>query len=77
MVVSPSHRRLGIAQKLYQVFESHACKHKLSSVVLTTTEFQPGPRALYEKNGYFVDGTKLMPSGLLKIRFYFYRKWLS
>ncbi|KAJ8081920.1 hypothetical protein PM082_007766 [Marasmius tenuissimus] len=77
MVVSPYHRRHGIAQKLNQVFEAHARKYKLASIILTTTEFQPGPRVLYEKNGYFVDSTKLMPSGLLKIRFYFYRKWLS
>ncbi|KAK1229423.1 hypothetical protein PQX77_007520 [Marasmius sp. AFHP31] len=77
MVVSPHHRRLGIAQKLNAVFEAHARKYALESSVLKTTEFQPGPRVLYEKNGYFVDSTKLMPSGVMRIRFYFYRKWLG
>ncbi|KAK1234175.1 hypothetical protein PQX77_002601 [Marasmius sp. AFHP31] len=77
MVVSPHHRRLGIAQKLNAVFEAHARKYALESIVLTTTEFQPGPRVLYEKNGYFVDSTKLMPSGVMWVRFYFYRKWLG
>ncbi|KAL0571903.1 hypothetical protein V5O48_010050 [Marasmius crinis-equi] len=68
MVVSPYHRRMGIAQKLFDVCEAHAHNHKLSSIVLTTTQFQPHARSLYEKYGYFVDSTKLMPSGLLKIR---------
>ncbi|KAG7094877.1 hypothetical protein E1B28_005684 [Marasmius oreades] len=76
MVVSPDHRGSGIASMLYDVCEAHARQHKLKSIVLTTTQFQPHGRKFYERQGYFVDSDKIMPSGLLKIKFLFYRKYM-
>ncbi|KAF9269405.1 hypothetical protein L218DRAFT_850633 [Marasmius fiardii PR-910] len=75
LVVSPKFRGSGAASMLYDVCDAHARKHKLKSVVLTTTEFQPHARKFYERKGYFVDGHKMMPSGLRKIKFLFYRKY--
>lgn len=52
-MVSASHRRLGIAASLIKVCEEHAKASGVPSVMLRTTEYQPGAMRLYEKkHGY-------------------------
>ncbi|GAW06823.1 acetyltransferase protein [Lentinula edodes] len=53
MIVSPYHRRRGIARALIEACEAHATtsKHKLTAIVLRTTFYQPHARQLYTKLG--------------------------
>ncbi|KAE9404580.1 hypothetical protein BT96DRAFT_410183 [Gymnopus androsaceus JB14] len=65
MIVSASHRRLGIAASLIKVCEAHAVANGLTRVMLRTTQFQPGARKLYkEKNGYKEVGEQVYHAGI-------------
>lgn len=77
MLVSPYHRRRGIGAKLSEALLAHAKEHKLSSLVLTTTAFQPDARRLYERGGWKLTSTQNAPVGRLSIQLVTYRMDLS
>jgi GNAT superfamily N-acetyltransferase len=52
MVVSPYLRRIGIAGLLIETLVTHARKNNLPTIFLTTTQFQPQARRLYQKFGW-------------------------
>lgn len=58
MVVSPTHRRLGIGAALLHTVIAHAREQGLSSVFLTTTCFQIPAMRMYEKLGFVVQWKK-------------------
>lgn len=54
MVVSPDYRRRGIAESLIKTALHHAQDHGITSVILSTTMFQPAAVAMYEKFGWVI-----------------------
>lgn len=58
MVVSDTHRRLGIGAALLHTVIAHAKEQGLSSVFLTTTCFQIPAMRMYEKLGFVVQWKK-------------------
>lgn len=52
MIVSPDYRRRGIAVSLIKTGLHHTQNHGVTSVVLSTTMFQPAAIAMYEKFGW-------------------------
>ncbi|KAJ7073639.1 acyl-CoA N-acyltransferase [Mycena amicta] len=69
MIVSPYHRRRRIGSLIMSAMIEHAQKHSpsgtlggpLTMLELETTAFQPGARALYEKFGFRLVGSRVMP----------------
>lgn len=76
MLVSPRHRRRGVGAKLSQTLLAHAREHKLSSLVLTTTNFQPDAIRMYESGGWIFASARIVRSGLVAVRMITYRKSL-
>ncbi|KAJ3736842.1 acyl-CoA N-acyltransferase [Lentinula guzmanii] len=76
MVISPHHRRQGIAGALMQACEAHAManEHKLSAIVLRTTFYQPHARELYAKLGYRIVLETNVRFGNADVPVYLYRK---
>ncbi|KAJ3794716.1 acyl-CoA N-acyltransferase [Lentinula aff. detonsa] len=76
MVISPHHRRQGIAGALMQACEAHAManEHKLSAIVLRTTFYQPHARELYAKLGYRIALETNVRFGNADIPVFLYRK---
>jgi ribosomal protein S18 acetylase RimI-like enzyme len=58
MVVSDTHRRLGIGAALLHTLIAHAREQGLSSVFLTTMSFQIPAMRMYEKVGFVVQWKK-------------------
>ncbi|KAJ7073636.1 acyl-CoA N-acyltransferase [Mycena amicta] len=69
MIVSPHHRRRRIGSLIIQAIIAHAQKHSpngaiggpLTRLELETSVYQPPARALYEKHGFRVVGSRIMP----------------
>ncbi|KAJ3981639.1 acyl-CoA N-acyltransferase [Lentinula detonsa] len=76
MVISPHHRRQGIAGALMQACEAHAManEHKLSAIVLRTTFYQPHARKLYAKLGYRIVLETNVRFGNADVPVFLYRK---
>ncbi|KAJ3905500.1 acyl-CoA N-acyltransferase [Lentinula edodes] len=76
MIVSPYHRRRGIARALIEACEAHATtsKHKLTAIVLRTTFYQPHARQLYTKLGYKIVLEKDFRFGIDNVHVFLYRK---
>ncbi|KAJ3933318.1 MAG: acyl-CoA N-acyltransferase [Lentinula lateritia] len=76
MIVSPYHRRRGIARALIEVCEAHATtsKHKLTAIVLRTTFYQPHARRLYTRLGYKIVLEKDLRFGNDNVHVFLYRK---
>ncbi|KAJ3879197.1 acyl-CoA N-acyltransferase, partial [Lentinula edodes] len=76
MIVSPHHRRRGIARALIQACEAHATtsKHKLTAIVLRTTFYQPHARQLYTKLGYRIVLEQDLRFGNDNVHVFLYRK---
>ncbi|THU91508.1 acyl-CoA N-acyltransferase [Dendrothele bispora CBS 962.96] len=77
IVVSPYHRRLGIAAALMNACESRAKACSLSNMVLTTSQYQPGAINMYERAGYRVYNRRAFPSGWGTIDLIDYGKGLA
>ncbi|KAJ7091001.1 acyl-CoA N-acyltransferase [Mycena epipterygia] len=62
MIVSMHHRRRGVGSVLMTAVLNHAQRLSppLTTLDLETTEFQPGPRKMYEKHGFSFVGTRVM-----------------
>ncbi|KAJ3726581.1 hypothetical protein EV361DRAFT_273175 [Lentinula raphanica] len=79
MVISPYHRRKGIAGALIKACETHAMasEYQLSAIVLRTTFYQPHARELYAKLGYRIALEKTIHFGNADIPVFLYRKELT
>jgi len=75
MVVSPYHRRMGIATSLVGHLIAHARKNRLPSISLRTTQFQAPARRLYEKFGWVEQERKWMGPGIFGVWVFWY--WLD
>ncbi|KAJ7598673.1 acyl-CoA N-acyltransferase [Mycena floridula] len=79
IAVSPFHRRRGIAATLMKQVRDHAKEHSISTLVLTTTEFQPDARRLYERDGWALDQFQnwVIGKGLIAVMKVIYRMELT
>ncbi|KAJ7739234.1 hypothetical protein DFH07DRAFT_78715 [Mycena maculata] len=69
MIVSMRLRRRGIGSLLISAVIAHAqsLAPLLETLELETTEFQPGPRKLYEKHGFSFVGTRVIRMPLFQV----------
>ena len=65
MCVDNSFRKMGIAQKLHVVLQTHADTEGFDGIMLTTSTAQPEAHALYRKMGYVETGVDRIPIPLL------------
>ncbi|KAJ7073638.1 acyl-CoA N-acyltransferase [Mycena amicta] len=69
MIVAPKHRRRRIGSLIITAMIAHAQKHSpkgspggpLTTLELETSVYQPAARALYEKHGFRVIGSRFLP----------------
>lgn len=75
MIVSPHHRRMGIAGLLLQTLIAHARAHHLPTVWLGTTEYQGAAINMYKKFGWVEARRDFVGEalGLVKVLFLEYR----
>ncbi|TFK35524.1 acyl-CoA N-acyltransferase [Crucibulum laeve] len=60
MVVSPYHRRRGIGALLVRTVLDHARKYNISTILLTSTTYQPGAIKMYANFGWKPTGKKIL-----------------
>jgi GNAT superfamily N-acetyltransferase len=77
MVVSPHHRRLGIAALLIQTLVAHAREHKMPAVYLGTTQYQQAAIHMYKKFGWVENRRDFYGEGIIKVIQLEYRLDLS
>jgi GNAT superfamily N-acetyltransferase len=73
MVVSPDHRRMGIASLLIEALIAHAQKNHVPSISLLTTQFQDPARRLYQKFGWVEQSKTWMRSGVIGVWVFCYQ----
>lgn len=73
MVVSPHHRRLGIAALLIRTVIAHARKHQISAVHLSTGHFQHAAIRMYKKFGWVEIQRSCYREGIIKVILLEYR----
>ncbi|KAJ7598674.1 acyl-CoA N-acyltransferase, partial [Mycena floridula] len=79
MVVSPFHRRRGIAGALMEQVLNHATEHGILSLVLSTSTFRPDARRFYERHGWSLDQVQnlVIAKGLFSVVKVVYRMELG
>ncbi|KAF9463455.1 acyl-CoA N-acyltransferase [Collybia nuda] len=73
MVVSPHHRRLGIAALLIQQLVAHARQHRMTAVYLGTTQYQHAAIRMYQKFGWVESRRDFYREGTIKVTLLEYR----